>query len=440
MKIAILGGGFAGLTAAYYLRKKGHDVTLFERESLLGGLAAGFLAPGWKWPLEKTYHHLFTSDKDILDFSREVGFDHFIYKTLETSSLYKVNENYRIFPVDTPQGLLKFPLMSLSAKLRTGVTAAFFKATPMLSFYEKITAAEILKKLSGEEGWQVFWEPLLRKKFGKYAENVLASFIWTRINKRSKNLIYVEGGFQTLIDHIEKADKKEGVTILKSHMVRSVVKKGQKFIVTFNEAVRHEKTREFIHQETKKEQFDAVISTLPTAVMMEVGAELFPQQYLDNLKKLEYMSAVNLILETEKPILDSTYWLSCCVKEFPFLVTLQHTNLISPKHYGNKHVLYVGNYVDPDDKLMKMTKKETIDFLLPDLKKIAANKIEITNSFRFRAEYAQPIFNKTFIENKPDFETPVKNFFVANLDMSYPYDRQTNYAVQLGRRVSEYVK
>jgi 5,10-methylene-tetrahydrofolate dehydrogenase/methenyl tetrahydrofolate cyclohydrolase len=39
MKIAILGGGFTGLTAAYYLQKKGHDITIYEQNNNLGGLA-----------------------------------------------------------------------------------------------------------------------------------------------------------------------------------------------------------------------------------------------------------------------------------------------------------------------------------------------------------------------------------------------------------------
>ncbi len=47
------------------------------------------------------------------------------------------------------------------------------------------------------------------------------------------------------------------------------------------------------------------------------------------------------------------------------------------------------------------------------------------------------IFDKEFLKNKPDFETPLKGFYIANLDMTYPYDRGTNYAVALGKKVVE---
>ena len=66
MKIAIIGGGITGLTAAYTLVKKGHRVTIFEKEKTLGGLASGFRQPNWRWHLESAYHHLFTNDTVII--------------------------------------------------------------------------------------------------------------------------------------------------------------------------------------------------------------------------------------------------------------------------------------------------------------------------------------------------------------------------------------
>lgn len=36
-KVAVIGGGATGLTAAYYLNKKGHDVTVFEAKKIAGG-------------------------------------------------------------------------------------------------------------------------------------------------------------------------------------------------------------------------------------------------------------------------------------------------------------------------------------------------------------------------------------------------------------------
>jgi uncharacterized protein with NAD-binding domain and iron-sulfur cluster len=59
VKVAIIGAGLTGLTAAYQLAQKGHQVVIFEKEYALGGLAAGFKEKDWDWSLEHFYHHFF---------------------------------------------------------------------------------------------------------------------------------------------------------------------------------------------------------------------------------------------------------------------------------------------------------------------------------------------------------------------------------------------
>jgi protoporphyrinogen oxidase len=250
------------------------------------------------------------------------------------------------------------------------------------------------------------------------------------VNKRTKQLVYIQEGFQTLVNHMEKVDTMRGVTILKGYTVESIKKRKEQF------AVKYAKNGE---KESTTDIFDAVISTLPTAIMSKVTDQLLPSHYLEQFSKLQYMHAVNLILETKEPILNKTYWLSNCVKEFPFLVVVQHTNMVDKLHYGGKHIAYIGNYLDADDPLLKMDKQQTLDIFLPELEKIAGKKIEVTQSFHFKAGFAQPIFDKVFVKNKPTFTTPVKNFFIANLDMTYPYDRGTNYAVKLGKQVASFI-
>ncbi|MEZ5228393.1 MAG: FAD-dependent oxidoreductase [Acidimicrobiales bacterium] len=63
-KVAIIGGGFTGLTAAYRLAEAGVDVTIFEAGNELGGLASGFELLGQ--PAEKAYHFLYRTDEHML--------------------------------------------------------------------------------------------------------------------------------------------------------------------------------------------------------------------------------------------------------------------------------------------------------------------------------------------------------------------------------------
>ena len=70
-RIAIIGAGPAGLTAAYYLVRLGHDVTVFESESEAGGILRWGI-PRYRLPLE-------TLDFEI-QFIKDLGV-HFVFNT-----------------------------------------------------------------------------------------------------------------------------------------------------------------------------------------------------------------------------------------------------------------------------------------------------------------------------------------------------------------------
>ena len=89
MRIGLVGAGIAGLSAAYDLLGAGHEVVLYEAASHCGGLAAGFRDETWEWSLEKFYHHLFTSDKEIISLVDELGMsDQLFFPHPTTSVIY----------------------------------------------------------------------------------------------------------------------------------------------------------------------------------------------------------------------------------------------------------------------------------------------------------------------------------------------------------------
>jgi len=88
VKVAIIGGGFVGLTLGHRLAKLGHKVVIFEKEKYLGGLAISFKKRGWRWYLESYYHHIFTNDYEFRRLARELS-QRIIFKKAKTSVLYK---------------------------------------------------------------------------------------------------------------------------------------------------------------------------------------------------------------------------------------------------------------------------------------------------------------------------------------------------------------
>ncbi|MDP3974514.1 MAG: FAD-dependent oxidoreductase [bacterium] len=422
MKIAVLGGGLAGMTASYELNKKGHDVVLFEKQNDLGGLASGFKQGKWDWYLEKNIHHLFANDKEILAFAKKIGFNEIIFKTTKTGSLYSFNNNSRIIPLDKPLHILQFPYLGIFSKLRTAFTLTFLKVSPFIFLlYEKLKAEQFIKFTMGKKAWNVLWKELFRKKFGKYAGIILSSFLWARIKKRTKKLGYFHGGFNSFINHLEGRLIEESVEIKKNHNIVSIKRERKQYVIN-------------------NKKFDAVISTLPTPILIEICKDIFPIKYLNKLKKLKYMHAISLVLQTKSLIFEEYYWVNILDNKNEIMGIVQHTNFMDKQNYDNNHIIYVYNYFPINDKKIKLTKDEIYNFYLKNLKRIDSNiESKIKKYDIFFGPYAQPIFDKEFLKNKPDFKTPLKNFFIANLDMTYPYDRGTNYAVKLGKKVANII-
>ncbi|MEI6327064.1 MAG: FAD-dependent oxidoreductase [Candidatus Roizmanbacteria bacterium] len=422
----ILGGGVTGLVAALRLSSAGKRIALIEKSSTFGGLAQGFKGNGWEWPLEYAYHHLFASDSDFLSLAAELDIE-MIFRSPSTSSLYEVDGAPKSYRVDTPLDLLRFPLLSIFDRVRFGFVLFLLKLSPFISqIYETQTLVEFMQKTVGDRAYQVMFGGMMKKKYGKYAEKILASFIWTRINKRSSSLGYPQGGFQHFVDVLVETLRKRGVVLYADKEIEAVERISGRF------CTRMQGSDEPLTS-------SSVISTLPSPVTRRVCAVLLSSDESDRLSKLQYLWATTLILETDVPILDTTYWLSLCSDSIPGLVMVQHTNYMDTDKYANHHLLYIGNYVDDGDRLLSMSADETLRLYMPHLQKLHPAPFRVLQTYHFKAPYSQPIFDASFIKNKPTFATSTPGFIIANLDMTYPYDRGTNYAVRLGNEAAQHV-
>jgi len=385
MKIAIIGAGFTGLSAGYFLAKKGIDVTIFEKDEVPGGLTASYSAKNWRWPLERYYHHLFTSDHEIKKLGKELGVK-INYRRVKTSNL----TDNGFFPLDSPLDLLRYPKLNCLDKIRTGLTILVLKLLPFQKSLEKITARTFILKTMGEKSWQFIWQSLFEGKFGLDANKIPAIWFWARIKKRSSRLGYPEGGFANLIAKMVEAIKKQGGQILYNQGLNSY------------------------------EKFDRVISTLPTGQIKSLGI-------------------INLLLRLNKPFLpDNIYWSNIGLNNFSFLSVVEHTNLIPPQNYNGEHLVYVGKYLPVNHQDFLLTKKELLQKFDQDLSKICPDYKEAMINFEvFKSSYAQPIIPLNYSSIIQPIKTNVRGLYQASMEQVYPWDRGTNYAVALGKAVAE---
>ncbi len=425
MKIGIIGAGFTGLSAGYNLANKGHEVFVFERDEIPGGLALGFTDKKWDWTLEKHYHHWFTNDKSVLDLAKKIN--HKVIIKRPKTSVY-VDE--KIYQFDSPKEVLMFPKLSVIDRLRMGVVIGLIKFDPFWKPLEKFNATKFLPRTIGRKGYEMIWEPLFKNKFGPYANDISLAWFWARIVKRTPSLAYPEGGFLNFANHLVKEiEKKDGTVKFNSEVIEVKEIKNKKVSVKIKEG---KKVLEY--------EFDKVIFTLPSFLFLNITKDL-PQSYKQKFSKLRGIGATNLVLRLNKSFFgDGTYWVSVCDPKSPIMAIVEHTNFMDKKHYNNEFLVYLGNYLDPSSERFAMNKDEVLKLFDPFLKKINPNyKKTLLNYELFKAPFAQPIIPTNYSKMIPPMKTPFKNIYLANIEQVYPWDRGTNYAVELGEKITDYI-
>jgi len=417
MKIAIVGAGFTGLAAGLKLAKAGHRIIIFEKDSLPGGLATGFKAPKWQWTLEEYYHHWFTNDNNILALAKKINYPILIKRP--KTSVYVKNKFYKL---DSPIDVLKFPELSFSQRLRMGLTIALLKYNPFWKHLEQYKASDFLLKMMGEKPYKILWEPLFIKKFGLFAQDISLAWFWARIVKRTPSLAYPQGGFLAFANAIiSNIQKKEGKVLFKTQVKKITTQKNN--TVKINGLT-----------------FDKVIVTSSSFAFVQIAPQL-PTAYKQKLLDLKGLGTINLILRLREPFLkDLTYWLNICDTKYPLTGIVEHTNFMEKKYYNNEHLVYLLNYLPQDHSFMHMDKKDLLNIYDPLLTKINKTyKSHLIDTHLFSDIFVQPIIPINYSKLIPPFKTPLKNVYLANMQQVYPWDRGTNYAVELGEKVADII-
>jgi len=160
--------------------------------------------------------------------------------------------------------------------------------------------------------------------------------------------------------------------------------------------------------------------------------------YLKQLGNLQSMGAVVLVLALKQQLIPDIYWLNLPKGKFPFLALVEHTNYMSPQHYGGDHLVYLGDYLPSDHPYFQMTKEEIEDVFLKVLPRFnrGFDRSWVRESWLFRERYAQPVIPVNYSRRIPSVATPIPRLYFASMSQVYPWDRGTNYAVEMGRRVA----
>ena len=193
MRIGIIGAGITGLTIGYRLAKLGHKVNIFEKDASCGGLLAYFSLDGSY--LEKYYHHIFLSDKYIIELIKELRLEqNLVWKSVQMGLYYKG----KVYPFGTPKDLLTFKPLSLKQSIKLGFTSLYLQMKKNWQELELYTASEWLKNKLDRHTYDIIWASLLKGKFGEKYQDVSMAWLWRKVNVRGKSRGFFWCRFRTL--------------------------------------------------------------------------------------------------------------------------------------------------------------------------------------------------------------------------------------------------
>lgn len=426
--MAIIGGGFTGLTAALRLVEAGCAVTVIESGAELGGLAASFEIGGE--PLEKAYHHLFRTDVDILQLMAQLGIADCVEWHDSSLAIYR---NGRTWPFMTAVDLLRFRPSSMLGRVRLGLTALWLKHKTQWRDLVGISAMEWMRMRCGASATRAVWEPLLRGKFAAHADRISMAWLWARLHIRANSrdtgggkekLGYPRGGFVRLVDALEARLRQRGVEILTSCRVEAISADGGRVRLAY---------------QTGRHGFDAVIFTGSNRALATLITNQTPavEAFREALQRIHYLGAVCLVFQTEQKLGDF-YWVNVGESGAPFLVLIRHTKLVPAQRYGGKEVYYLGAYLAQDGRRFNASNEELesewFDYLQKMHPEFDRTRVEARHLFRFRD--AQHVVDCDYGAKIPPPETPVPGLFLANFSQVFPEDRGTTYAVRAGNAVA----
>ena len=428
--VAVIGGGYAGLGAAYRLARAGVRVSLFERSAQLGGLAMAF--PLGDTEIEKYYHHWFTSDVDMLGLLGELGLEQRLRWVSPVMGMFCRGRVYRF---TSPMDLLRFRPFSLAAKIRFGIVTLFLQRYPHRQTFEGVSAAKWLRRYAGAEVYDTVWGPLLRAKFGRNAESISMAWIWNKMRLRGtsrtqggnkESLGYIDGGFGVVARRLGEAIAEQGGAVYAAEPVVRVA------AIASDEAGR----RFEVETSRRRERYSGVISTVAPPLLARLAPDL-PADYRRHCESFEH-SAILCTMLTLRRQFSPIYWMNISDAAIPFGGLIEHTNFIPPECYGGRRILYVSHYMYADEPVYRFDSQELFAHYRPGLERVHPGFDEtwVEKQMQFRDDHAQPIVDVGYQSRLLPLAGPWPGLYVATMSQVYPEDRGTNYAVRIGTQAA----
>ena len=107
----------------------------------------------------------------------------------------------------------------------------------------------------------------------------------------------------------------------------------------------------------KQRDFDSVLLTVSPSILKKLLVDE-NDKYIRKVNQIPSVGAICMIIRLKRRVLKNSYWLNIpsvstnpISNKVPFLIFVEHTNLIDPSYYNNEHIVYCANYLKKELRL-----------------------------------------------------------------------------------------
>lgn len=437
MKIAVIGAGPAGMTAAYELAKNNIEVEVFEAGPSVGGMAKTIDL--WNQKIDIGPHRFFSNDTRINELWLEVAGND--YEMVDRLTRIYYNKKFFHYPIKAMDALKNLGIgEAINCVAQYGIEQ--LSPTKDTSTFEGWVTNRFGKRL-----YQIFFKTYTEKLWGIPCNVLDADFAAQRIKKFSlgeamKTALFGNSGkHKTLVDQF--AYPHGGTGIIYERMAKFVESKGYK--VNLSTPVQRVITKEGKACGIELEngvikEFDHVITSMPFTQMVQRLPDV-PQNIKDAAGKLKFRNTIIVYLNVQAKDLFPDNWLYVHSNDLQMGRLTNFRNWV-PQINGNEQstICALEYWCYDEDAFWSLDNEKLIALGKEELRKTGLiGKAEISDGFVYRIPKCYPVYStgyKEILKPIEDYLTGVKNLHVIGRYGAFKYNNQ-DHSILMGRLAVE---
>jgi protoporphyrinogen oxidase len=429
-KIAIIGAGPAGLTAAYHLAKNNYLIDIYESNSFVGGMSAS--VEMWESKVDLGPHRFFSSDLKVNNFWLKIIEDE--YTMIERDTRIYYNKKFFNYPLKPFNALTKLGIIE-SLKCFTSYIRTFFDKKKELVNFEDWVSQKFGKKL-----YEIFFKSYSEKLWGIPCTKLSADFAAQRIKKFSlgeavKNLFIKKNEHKTLVDEFAYPNGGTGYFYEKlANKIKAL--EGNIYFNSKIEKIIYQNNSIKIKVGDNAHEYDYLISSMPINNLVN---NLDPDEKTKNaIQKLRFRNTLLVYLNIEKENIFDDQWIYVNSDD------VKSGRITNFKNWKQKNkpgysILCFEYWFNDDDEVWKNNEK-IISINKSDIEKLNLFKLEEVKDYKIiPIKKCYPIYDNTYNDHLitvKEFLNKFKKIIPIGRYGSFKYNNQ-DHSILMGMLASE---